>query len=136
MHRNWRLHFRNPCSGNCLRIFDVFNLITVQQDATYSVYYISVGSCLQKYNKLNKSHLVGQLLTVHGPMYKRKIDVLKFKIWDGAPWRRRRRMPKRVGVLVQHCHLIYERWIIKCWFNEGKVYIIENCWKKIFYLTL
>jgi len=39
-------------------------LIIVQQDATYSVYYISVGSCPQKYNKLNKSNLVGQLLNL------------------------------------------------------------------------
>jgi len=40
------------------------NLVTVQQDVTYSVYYIYVGSCLQKCNKLNKSHLVGQLLNL------------------------------------------------------------------------
>ena len=78
MCRNWRLHFYNTCSGNCLRPF----------------------------------------------------NVLKFNIWDGAPWRWRRRTSKRVGVLVQQRYLVCERWRIERWFNEVKINIIEDCSKK------
>ena len=41
--------------------------------------------------------------------------------WDGTPWRKSRQAPKRVGVLLTQRDLVYEKWRIKCWFNEGKV---------------
>ena len=76
------------------------NLITVQQDATYSVYYISVGSSkcfgcqhtkhlelpteIQKYNKLNKSHFVGQLLNSNPGWYIGQATIASFQMLSNS----------------------------------------------------
>jgi hypothetical protein len=41
----------------------------------------------------------------------------KFNSLDKTPWGWRWRMPKRVGLLVKQCNLVYEKWCIKRWFD-------------------
>ena len=44
--------------------------------------------------------------------------VEKFNSLDKTPWGWRWRTPKRVGLLIKQCNLVYEKWRIKCWFDE------------------
>ena len=50
--------------------------------------------------------------SVYSRLMRQKIQQL-----DGTPWRWRRRAPKRVGVLVKQCNLVYEKWYVKHWFD-------------------
>ena len=52
----------------------------------------------------------------------------KFKGLYGIPWGWRRRAPKRVGVLIQHCNLVYEKWCMKRWFDEDNfdTFVTQN----------
>ena len=34
--------------------------------------------------------------------------------------------PKRVGVLVRWCNLVYEKWCIQCWFEKSDSYSVQN----------